>query len=170
MSADHPVDPTPSDAPSPSAGRTRPNRADQPVDPRGPRFTAWMTSAVLAVVLVTGSWRLLAAQAVIFALCAFVSLRLNPYGLLFRKAVQPRLRPTTEREATPPLRFAQGVGFAFALVGVVGYASGFTALGVVATSAALVAALLNAAFGFCLGCEAYLLIRRLAPAHRHQTS
>jgi hypothetical protein len=27
----------------------------------------------------------------------------------------------------------------------------------------LVAAFLNAAFGLCLGCEAYLLIRRLTP-------
>ncbi|GGM73330.1 membrane protein [Longimycelium tulufanense] len=144
--------------------------ADPPVDPRGPRFSAWLTSIVLALVLVTGSWRLLAAQAVIFAMCAFVSLRLNPYGLLYRKAVQPRLKPTEEREETPPLRFAQAVGFVFAVVGVIGYASGLTALGITATAAALVAAFLNAAFGYCLGCQAYLLLRRLAPAHRQQAS
>ena len=31
---------------------------------------------------------------------------------------------------------------------------------------ALVAAFLNAAFGFCLGCQMYLLIRRWAPSRR----
>ena len=137
---------------------------DAPVDPRGPRFSAWMTTVVLVVVLLTGWWRLLAAQTVLFALCAFISLRLNPWGHVYRHAIQPRLTPTTEREEAAPLRFAQGVGFVFALIGTIGYASGLTTLGVVATAAALVAALLNAAFGLCLGCEMYLLIRRHAPA------
>jgi hypothetical protein len=134
------------------------------VDPRGPRFSAWVTSAVLAVVLLTGSWRLLAAQTVLFALCAFISLKLNPWGHVYRFAVQPRIKPTSEREEAAPLRFAQGVGFAFTLLGTIGYVSGLTALGVVATAAALVAALLNAAVGLCLGCEVYLLLRRYAPA------
>lgn len=137
---------------------------DAPVDPRGPRFSAWMTAVVLAVVLLTGWWRLLAAQTVLFALCAFISLKLNPWGHVYRHTIQPRLTPTSEREEAAPLRFAQGVGFVFALVGTIGYASGLTTLGVVATAGALVAALLNAAFGLCLGCEMYLLIRRYAPA------
>ncbi|MBP2339636.1 hypothetical protein JOF41_005814 [Saccharothrix coeruleofusca] len=137
---------------------------DVPVDPRGPRFSAWITSAVLAAVLLTGSWRLLAAQAVLFGLCAFISLKLNPWGHLYRYAVQPRVKPTAEREEPAPLRFAQGVGFVFALVGTIGYATGLTALGVVATSAALVAALLNAAVGLCLGCEVFLLLRRRVPS------
>jgi hypothetical protein len=130
------------------------------VDPRGPRFAAWVTTVVLAAVLVTGWWPLLAAQAVVFALGAFVGLHVSPYSLLYRYLVAPRLGPTGEREDAAPLRFAQGVGFAFAVVGTVGYAAGFTPLGIVATAFALAAAFLNAAFGFCLGCETYLLIRR----------
>ncbi|MGW4207193.1 DUF4395 domain-containing protein [Lentzea sp. NPDC004789] len=137
---------------------------DAPVDPRGPRFSAWMTTVVLAVVLLTGWWRLLAAQTVLFAMCAFISLKLNPWGHVYRFAIQPRLTPTTEREEAAPLRFAQGVGFVFALIGTLGYATGLTTLGVVATALALVAALLNAALGLCLGCEMYLLLRRFAPA------
>jgi len=39
-----------------------------------------------------------------------------------------------------------------------------SAHGAVATGLALVAALLNAATGFCLGCELYLTIRRVLPA------
>lgn len=35
-------------------------------------------------------------------------------------------------------------------------------LGLAATGAALAAAFLNAAIGYCLGCELYLLVRRAA--------
>jgi hypothetical protein len=130
------------------------------VDARGPRFGAWITTVVLAVSLATGWWPLLAVQVVIFGIGAFAGLGYAPYGLIYRYLVAPRLGPTTEREEAAPPRFAQGVGFAFAAIGVLGYASGLTALGVIATALALVAAFLNAAFGFCLGCEVYLLLRR----------
>ncbi|MBN6035931.1 DUF4395 domain-containing protein [Amycolatopsis sp. 195334CR] len=133
------------------------------VDPRGPRFAAVLTTIVLAVVLVTGWWPLLAAQTVVFAIGAFVGLKPAPYSLLYRYLVAPRLKPPTEREDAAPLRFAQAVGFVFALVGTIGYATEVTALGVVATAFALFAAFLNAAVNFCLGCEVYLLIRRFAP-------
>ncbi|MBB5154540.1 DUF4395 domain-containing protein [Saccharopolyspora phatthalungensis] len=136
------------------------------LDPRGVRFTAGMTSAVLALGLVTGSWRVLAAQTVLFGMCAFVGMRLNPWGYLYRQTVQPRLAPIDpdEREDSAPVRFSQGVGFAFALMATIGYAAEWTALGIVANAFALVAALLNAVFGYCLGCQMYLLLRRVAPA------
>ncbi|SFP74577.1 protein of unknown function [Amycolatopsis arida] len=137
--------------------------AGPPVDPRGPRFAAAVTTVVLAVVLVTSWWPLLAAQAVIFAIGAFVGLRYAPYSVLYRALVAPRLPPTNEREDAAPLRFAQAVGFVFALAGTIGYAVGVPVLGIVATAFALFAAFLNAAFNFCLGCEVYLLIRRFAP-------
>lgn len=133
------------------------------VDPRGPRFGASVTSVVLIVVLVTGNWLLLAAQAVVFIIGVVFGLRNAPYGLLYQALVRPRLGPPKELEDEVPPRFAQGAGAVFALVGVVGYAMKVPALGMTATALALVAAFLNAAFGFCLGCEAYLLIKRLAP-------
>ncbi|MGH3793577.1 MAG: DUF4395 domain-containing protein [Pseudonocardiaceae bacterium] len=126
------------------------------MDPRGPRFAAWVTTVVLAVVLVTGSAALIAAQAVVFAIGAFAGIRRHPYGMLYRALVAPRLAPPTEWEDPAPVRFAQGVGFGFAVVATVGYATGFTALGIIATALALGAAFLNAAFGFCLGCQIYL--------------
>ena len=134
------------------------------IDARGPRFAAWITTVVLAVVLATGWWPLLAAQAVVFAIGGFLGLQYAPYGLLYRRFVAPRLGPTDEREDAAPPQFAQTVGFAFALVGTLGYLAGLGVLGIVATALALVAAFLNAAFGFCLGCEVYLIIRRFAPA------
>jgi hypothetical protein len=132
------------------------------VDPRGQRFSAILTSIVLIVVLVTSSWLLLAAQAIVFAIGVALGLRSAPYGLIYQALVRPRLGPPKELEPEAPPRFAQGVGAAFALVGVVGYALGIPALGMTATAFALIAAFLNAAFGLCLGCEAYLAMRRLS--------
>jgi hypothetical protein len=134
------------------------------IDVRAPRFAAWVTSAVLAVVLLTGSGLLLAAQAVVFAVGALAGMRSAPYGLVFRTLLAPRLGPVREREAEEPVRFAQLVGLLFALVGTAGYLLGAPTVGAVATGLALVAALLNAAVGFCLGCELYLLARRALPA------
>ena len=136
------------------------------IDPRGPRAGALITTVVLAAVLVTGSGWLLAAQALVFAAGSVFGLRYSPYGFLYRKLVRPRLGPPRELEPEAPPRFAQGVGLFFAIAGVAGYAAGLTLLGMAATAAALAAAFLNAAFGFCLGCEMYLLIRRFRPDPR----
>jgi hypothetical protein len=134
------------------------------VDVRGPRFGAWITTAVLAVALLLGNGWLVAAQAVVFAVGGLAGLRFAPYGVLFRRLVAPRLGPVREREPEAPPRFAQLVGLAFAVVGAAGYLLGAPVVGAVATGLALVAALLNAATGFCLGCELYLTLRRVRPA------
>jgi hypothetical protein len=134
------------------------------IDVRGPRFAATVTAVVLAVALVLGSGVLVAVQAVVFAVGAFAGLRYAPYGAVFRAVVAPRLGPVREREPEAPPRFAQLVGLLFAVVGAAGYLLGAPVLGAVATGLALVAALLNAATGFCLGCELYLIARRALPA------
>jgi uncharacterized protein DUF4395 len=136
------------------------------IDPRGSRFGALITTGVLIVVLITSSAWLLAAQAVVFAIGAIFGLRYAPYGLIFRALIRPRLGPPKELEDEAPPRFAQGVGLLMAVIGVIGYATGLTPLGVVASALALIAAFLNGAFGLCLGCELYLLIRRIAPARQ----
>ena len=136
------------------------------VDVRGPRFAAWVTTLVLAIALIVHPFSLLAAtaimalQAVVFAVGALGGPRRHPYGRIFAVAVAPRLGPVTEREPVPPLRFAQLVGFVFAIVAVAGFAAGAPLVGVIATAAALVAAFLNAAFGICLGCQIYPLVAR----------
>lgn len=136
------------------------------VDPRGQRFAAALTSAVLAVVLITGSVWLLAAQAAVFVVGAVAGVRFSPYGLLYARLLRPRLGPPPEWEAPGPPRFAQAVGAVFGLVGVVGYLLAVPVLGAAAVAAALFAAFLNAAFGVCLGCEVYLLLRRAFPRDR----
>jgi len=140
------------------------------IDPRGPRFAAALTTVVLAVVLVTGSAWLLAAQTVVFAVGAFAGLHRSPYGVLFRRFVRPRLAPPAELEDAAAPRFAQLVGFGFALVGTVALVVGATVVGQVAVAAALAAAFLNAAFGFCLGCEVYLIGRRVLAGSTPRTA
>ena len=130
------------------------------LDPRGPRFAAALTTVVLVVVLATGWGWLALVQAAVFAITA-ADPRRGPYALLYRSLIAPRLGPTAEREDAAPVRFAQLVGFVFLAVASVGYLSGATAVGVVFTAFGLLAAFLNAAFGLCLGCEAYLAARRL---------
>jgi hypothetical protein len=134
------------------------------VDPRGPQFNAVLTSVVLALSLLTAPGAvgvtLLAVQAVLFAVGVGLGVQRTPAAWLFRRLVRPRLTAPDHLEDPQPPRFAQGVGLAFAVVGLLGYAVGLPVLGLVATGLALVAALLNAAFGLCLGCELYLLGRR----------
>lgn len=134
------------------------------IDPRGPRFAALLSTIVLALVLVAGSGWLLAAQAAVFGVGAVFGLRYAPYGLLYRWLIRPRLRPPTELEDEAPPRFAQAVGLVISLAGVAGYAAGVAAVGITMTAMALAAAFLNAAFGYCLGCQIYLMIRRIRPA------
>jgi hypothetical protein len=144
---------------------TQPDR----VDVRGPRFAAWVTTAVLVVTLIVAAVSPLAAaiilglQAVVFAIGALAGPRRHPYGRLFAKVVAPRLAPVKEREPVPPVKFAQLVGLIFAVVGVAAFAAGASLVGVIATAFALVAAFLNAAFGICLGCQLYPLVARLRP-------
>jgi hypothetical protein len=130
------------------------------IDPRGQRLAAWITTVVLAVVLLTGNPWLLLAQAGVFAVGVLAGPGATPYAWLFRTAVRPRLAPPSHLEAAEPPRFAQLCGLGFTAVGLLGAALGFGAVTTIAVAAALGAAFLNAAFGFCLGCEMYLRIRR----------
>lgn len=71
-----------------------PNTDTTEVDVRGPRFAAWITTAVLVAVLLLaefsplGAAALLAAQALVFALGAGLGPRRHPYGLLFARLVR----------------------------------------------------------------------------------
>ena len=136
------------------------------IDPRGPQVAAALTAVVLVAVLLLAPGPvavvLLAAQAVVFAIGATRGVQHTPYSWIFRTLVRPRLSAPAELEDPAPPRFAQAVGLGFAVVGLAGFLLGADLLGLVATGFALVAALLNAVFRFCLGCEMYLLLKRFA--------
>lgn len=161
---------------------SRPARGPGQIDPRGPRFGAAVTSALLlvaiflaltgpATTLSAGSSTLtqlaldpgflaLVAIAILFA-WSLVAPGSQPLQAVFRSAVQPKLAPPEEWEDARPPRFAQGVGLAVVGVGLVLHLAGVPLALVIAGAAAFIAAALNATVGFCLGCEIYLLLVRV---------
>jgi hypothetical protein len=131
------------------------------IDARGPRFGAAITTVVLALTLVTNNKWLLLAQAIVFAIGAIRGPQFTPYGFIYKKLIKPRLSKDAPTEDVRPPKFAQSVGFLFALVGLIGAFAGLDALFTAAVGFALGAAFLNSAFNYCLGCEMYLLGLRL---------
>ena len=141
--------------------------AQQGIDPRSPRFGAGITAVLLLVVIGLdlggadlAATILFAAITLLFAWGAFAGVKRHPYGALYRAAVRPRLKPPTELEDPVPPTFAQGVGFVITLAGLVLHLAGVPYALVIAAAAAFVAAFLNSVFGYCLGCQIYLLLVR----------
>ncbi len=130
------------------------------IDARGPRYTAAITTVVLSAALVTESNLIIGFQFAIFLSAVLFGLRRSVYGFIYRNLIQPRLSGPvpSENEAAP--RFAQLVGALFATAALLGGLTGNTTAFLIATSFALGAAFLNAAFGFCLGCQFYLILLR----------
>jgi len=163
----------------------------QGIDPRGPRFAAGVTSVLMLIVVFLGltgistspalasatmaervldpAFLLLLATALLF-LWGVVSPRTSPWAVLFRSLVAPRLEPPIDLEDPRPPRFAQGVGLLVVGVGLMlqmlGVPWGLT----IAAAMAFVAAFLNAAFGFCLGCELYLVLQRVGLVGRERAA
>jgi hypothetical protein len=154
---------------------TSSNTAQQ-IDPRGPRFGAGITTALLLVTIALGlqalladdlatrlaqpAFLLLAVLTLLFAWGTFAGIARHPYGLIFKALVRPRLGAPEFMEATAPPTFAQLIGFLVSLTGVVLHILGVPWGLVGAASVAFVAAFLNAVFGLCLGCEMYALLVR----------
>ena len=134
------------------------------IDARGPRFSALLTTVVLAIALVTGSVWVAAFQAVVFAIGAIKGPQFTPYAFIYRSLIKPRLKSPLRTEDVRPPKFAQSIGLAFAIVAIAGAATGTSVVFTVAVAAALAAAFLNAAFDFCLGCQIYLILARVRNA------
>lgn len=146
------------------------------IDPRGPRFGAAITSVLLLVTVglalvtpisATAVDRLLEPAALLlvvlvalFAWGAFAGIQRHPYGAVFRALVAPRLGPPSEREDPAAPTFAQGVGLLVTGTGLVLHLVGVPGALAIAAAAAFVAAFLNAAFAYCLGCQMYVLLVR----------
>lgn len=156
-------------------GTTRPT----PIDPRGPRFAASITTVLLLVgtflalvgsatrpgsslgerVADPGFWVLLIVD--LLFVWGFTSPSTSPWSVLFRTAVRPRLAPPQELEDPRPPRFAQVVGFTVVTIGLLLHLVGVPWALPIAGAAAFIAAFLNAAFAFCLGCQLYLGLARI---------
>lgn len=138
------------------------------IDPRGTRFSAAVTSLVLAAVIVTTpgpvAGVLISLQTLVFAFGAFLGPSAQPYGWVFKTWIRPRLGAPSHTEDPLPPQFAQAVGLLFAMSASVSMLFAWTFGVWVFAGFALFAATLNALFGFCLGCEIYLRLHTLIPA------
>jgi hypothetical protein len=149
------------------------NEPTKGIDPRGPRVTAGITGIVVLVVvalglvgLTTAATILLAAQAVVFLVAAIVGAARHPYGFVFKRLIRPRLAAPTELEDPAPPTFSQGVGFVVVALGIVLQLVGVPYAVVVAAAAAFIVAFLNSVFGYCVGCQIYLLLARVGIIRR----
>ena len=147
------------------------------IDPRSPRFGAGITGVLLLVVIglavggaAVPALILFVAITLLFAWGAFAGVQRHPYGRLYKKFVRPRLQPPSELEDPIPPTFAQGVGFAITLIGVVLTLVGLPVALPIAAGLAFIAAFLNSVFGYCLGCQIYLLLARLGVVGRNRTA
>lgn len=155
------------------------------VDSRGPRFGASVTAILLLINLfialvnplnvsaLTFAERLGQPAAimllVLFLLFLFGAVRgvqHHPYGIFFARVIKPKLRRTGEPEDAAAPTFAQAIGALVTGVGLVLYLAGVGLALPIAIAAAFIAAFLNAAFGYCLGCQIYLLLRRAGVIRR----
>ncbi len=166
------------------------NNSPAGIDPRGPRFGAGITLTLLTATLVlllgessgislsnsitqnalAPATLLLAFITVVFAIGAFAGIAHHPYGFLFKKLIRPRLSAPEELEAPQPPTFAQLIGFVISLAGLILALTGIVLGAIIAVAFAFVAAFLNTVFGYCLGCQIYILLSRAGIVGRIKTA
>jgi hypothetical protein len=167
---------------SPSSNKPNPLAAapgTKGIDPRGPRFGATLTLITLTADIIlllvgpqlstanslvanlaTPASILLLLIVIVFAIGAFAGIAKHPYGAIFKKFIRPNLSAPSELENPKPPTFAQLIGFIITLVGLVLALLGLTTGAFIAVAFAFVAAFLNSVFGYCLGCQIYVLLVR----------
>ena len=147
-------------------GSTRARRASAP---GSPPCSSWSTSSSALVGADDGRLRPAARR----SRCCSPGARSRASSgirtaLLFRRSIRPRLAPPAEREDPAPPTFAQGVGLVVTGLGLVLHLVGVPYALPVAAALAFVAAFLNSVFGYCLGCQIYLLLVRAGVIRRRE--
>jgi hypothetical protein len=114
--------------------------------------------AALAALLVPAHW-LVVPLAYGFWARVLTGPRLSPLGRLASRVIAPRLGAPKE-VAGPPKRFAQGIGAAITTAAVVALALGASGAVEVLLGLIVVAASLESALAFCVGCRIFGLLMR----------
>jgi hypothetical protein len=87
---------------------------------------------------------------------------LSPLGQLVTRGITPRLNVAFRPVPGPPKRFAQGIGAVFSVTAaLLIFAFGLQTAGYVLLGLLTVPALVEAAFGFCVGCKIFAGLMRL---------
>jgi hypothetical protein len=130
------------------------------IDSRAPRFNQAVVGAGALAAVLAGWWWLLALLALQLAVGLTLGRRWCLPCLAYFELVQPRLGEGPLEDARPP-RVANMVGLAVLGAASLSYAAGWRTAGVALGLLVAALALLAAVTGFCTGCEAYKLGRRL---------
>lgn len=124
------------------------------------RVVAGVVAVTSIVILLTGAQWLLVPLAYGFVARVLAGPRFSPLALLATRVVVPRLGVEPRIVAGSPKRFAQGIGATLSTVALVAWLTGATGLAAALVAMIVVAASLESAFGYCLGCKVYGLLVR----------
>jgi uncharacterized protein DUF4395 len=130
------------------------------IDARGPRFNQAVVGIVALVAVTIGPWWLLALLAAQLVIGLTLGRRWCLPCLAYFELVQPRFGEGPLEDSRPP-RFANIVGAVFLSGASLSFAAGAEAAGTLLGALVAALALLAAATGLCVGCEAYKLGYRL---------
>ena len=131
-----------------------------PVNETSARLVAAGAVAQGVAFLVFRQWWLLLPLAYGFLARVLGGPRYSPLGQFVTRVVTPRLRIQHQYVAGPPKRFAQGVGLVFSGGALVAWAAGAPAVSYGLIAGLVVAATLESAFAFCLGCMVFNRLMR----------
>jgi hypothetical protein len=137
-----------------------PYRDTSVIDARAPRFNQAVIGILAAVAVTVGPWWLLALLAAQLAIGLTLGRRYCLPCLAYFELVQPRFGEGPLEDARPP-RFANLVGMVVLGSASVAYLAGWETAGAALGALVAALALLAAATGLCVGCEAFKLGYRL---------
>jgi hypothetical protein len=127
------------------------------IDPRGHRFGAGVSAAILIVAFVLNAPVLVAIALASIGVSAAFGLRYSIYGVIWRRIVRiAKLGPAEPEHEYPP-RFAQVLGSTVLTVGLIAFVVGAPNIGWAAAFAVAALQSLLAITGYCLGCRLYFL-------------
>jgi hypothetical protein len=123
-----------------------------------------VAGGVLVMSLLTIGFNLKWATAVIaygFIARVLTGPSLSPLGQFMTRVVTPRLPVAARPVPGPPKRFAQGMGVTFSVTALILTILGDWGAAQIVLGLLAAAALLESAFGICLGCKAFALLMRV---------
>jgi uncharacterized protein DUF4395 len=127
------------------------------IDPRGHRFGAGLSAAVLIASIVTAAPVGIAFVLLTIGVSAAFSMRWSIYGMVWRRIVRAFRLPAAEPEHEYPPRFAQTLGSVALILAIVAFAAGAATIGWILAGAVAALQTLLAVTGYCLGCRLYFL-------------
>lgn len=136
-------------------------RFPNPVNETSARLVAAGVVLQAVAFVVLQQWWVLVPLTYGFVARVLTGPTLSPLGQLVTRVVTPRVRVEHRFVPGPPKRFAQGVGVVFTVSASIAWALGAPGVALALIAGLAVAALLEAAFGRCLGCVAFAQLMRL---------